>query len=206
MNNLVTTPNQDLIRMAKDKVAVNWGQAILAFVVYMLISMVIGFIPFASLILGGALMLGWSLWSLNVKRNGVFRMEDIFDGFNNFTKALGTYLLMVVLIILWTLLLIIPGIIKALAYSQAMYVLADNPDINAMDALRKSEEMMKGNKTKYFLMMLIFFLLSILCLFTLGIGFLFLAPVMQVTMAEFYDEIRTNMGEMEDEVSLIGEE
>ncbi len=208
MNNLVTTPNTDLLRMAKDKVAVNWGQAIITFLLYMAVAFGIGLIPFGigSIILSGPLMLGVAIWALRVRRNSEFAVENLFSGFSNFGNALGTYLLMMVLVLLWTLLLIIPGIIKSLAYSQAMYILADEPDINAMDALRKSEQMMKGNKTKYFVLLLIFGLLSLLCLLTLGIGFLFLLPVMQVTMAEFYDEIKRNMGEQEDEIGQIGEE
>jgi uncharacterized membrane protein len=204
MNQLVKTSNSDLIGDARKILSENWGGAIVATLIYLAISMVIGFIPGASLILGGPLMLGWALWALGVNRNQDFDYNKIFEGFNNFGNSLVTYLLMIVFIILWTLLLIIPGIIKGLAYSQIFYILADKPDIKPMEALRQSEAMMKGNKTKYFLLMLLFFLLALACVLTLGIGFLFLIPLIQVTTARFYQELKG--GEENNEVELIGTE
>ncbi len=204
MNQLVKTSNSDLIGDARKILSENWGGAIIATLIYLAISMVIGFIPGASLILGGPLMLGWALWALGVNRNQDFDYNKIFEGFNNFGNSLVTYLLMIVFIILWTLLLIIPGIIKGLAYSQTFYILADKPDIKPMEALRQSEAMMKGNKTKYFLLILLFFLLALACVLTLGIGFLFLIPLMQVTTARFYQELKGD--EENNEVELIGTE
>jgi uncharacterized membrane protein len=204
MNQLVKTSNSDLIGDARKILSENWGGAIVATLIYLAISLVIGFIPGASLILGGPLMLGWALWALGVNRNQDFDYNKIFEGFNNFGNSLVTYLLMVIFIILWTLLFIIPGIIKGLAYSQTFYILADKPDIKPMEALRQSEAMMKGNKTKYFLLMLLFFLLALACLLTLGIGFLFLIPLIQVTTARFYQELKG--GEENNEVELIGTE
>ena len=204
MNQLVKTSNSDLIGDARKILSENWGGAIVATLIYLAISLVIGFIPGASLILGGPLMLGWALWALGVNRNQDFDYNKIFEGFNNFGNSLVTYLLMVIFIILWTLLFIIPGIIKGLAYSQTFYILADKPDIKPMEALRQSEAMMKGNKTKYFLLILLFFLLALACLLTLGIGFLFLIPLIQVTTARFYQELKG--GEENNEVELIGTE
>lgn len=201
-------PNQEIIQYAKEKVSANWGMAILAFVIYIVVSSLLSFVPFGSIILTGPLVLGLSIWSLNILRNDEFDLESLFAGFNNFAKALGTYLLMVLLIILWSLLFIIPGIVKSLAYSQVIFILADEPEIGAMDALRKSEAMMKGNKTKYFLLGLILGLLAIACIFTLGIGFLFLFPVSKVAMAKFYEEVRMNYdGEsgFDSEIEMIGE-
>ncbi|MBT6236192.1 MAG: DUF975 family protein [Bacteroidetes bacterium] len=208
MNNSISMPNQEIIQYAKEKVSANWGMAILAFVIYIVVSSLLSFVPFGSIILTGPLVLGLSIWSLNILRNDEFDLESLFAGFNNFAKALGTYLLMVLLIILWSLLFIIPGIVKSLAYSQVIFILADEPEIGAMDALRKSEAMMKGNKTKYFLLGLILGLLAIACIFTLGIGFLFLFPVSKVAMAKFYEEVRMKYdGEsgFDSEIEMIGE-
>lgn len=210
MNNSIQISNSDLVASGKDLASINWGQAILASVIFGLISAVTGAIPFGSLIVGGPLMLGYSIWALKVAREEDFQIDYLFDGFRNFGNSLATYLLSVLLIILWSLLLIIPGIIKALAYSQAIFILADEPDIRPMEALRKSEAMMKGHKTKYFLLGLIFMLLSIACILTLGIGFFFLMPVMQITVARFYDEVRANYtGEeykssVEEDIEQIG--
>jgi uncharacterized membrane protein len=100
------------------------------------------------------------------------------------------YLLVVLYIILWTLLLIVPGIIAALSYSMTFYILADEPAIKAEDALRKSKAMMDGYKLKLFYLCLWFFLLALLCVLTLGIGFLWFIPFVNVTMAKFYDDIK----------------
>jgi len=113
----------------------------------------------------------------------------IFSGFNYFANTLVTYLLMVLYILLWTLLLIIPGIIAALSYSMTFYILVDEPTIKAQEALDRSKKMMDGHKMKLFYLCLRFWGLAILCLFTLGIGFLWLIPYMQVTTACFYDDI-----------------
>jgi uncharacterized membrane protein len=91
---------------------------------------------------------------------------------------------------LWALLLVIPGIIAALGYSMTFYILADDESIKAEDALKKSKLMMEGHKLKLFYLYLRFFLLALLCVLTLGIGFLWLIPFINITMAKFYDDIR----------------
>ena len=88
--------------------------------------------------------------------------------------------------------LIIPGIIKAIAYSQLFYILAEDPDISAQDALRKSEAMMYGHKWQYFWLVLSFIGWSILCILTLGIGYLWLIPYMNVSFANFYMDVKDN--------------
>ena len=213
MNNAISISNEEILRYAKDKVSQNWGMVIVASILVGLMSLVAGQInlrgvPLGSLVLTGPITLGYAIWALNVLRNDEFEIERILDGFKNFGNSLATYLLMVLLVILWSLLLIIPGIIKALAYSQALFILADEPDIAPMEALRKSEAMMKGNKTKYFLLGLIFLLLSILCVFTLGIGFFFLLPLIQVTLAKFYQEVRVQFTGVDDisEIESLGTE
>ena len=97
---------------------------------------------------------------------------------------------MAVFILLWMLLLIIPGIIAALAYSQTFYILAEDESIGAMDALKKSKEMMNGYKWKYFCLSLRFLGWVLLCILTLGIGFLWLAPYVEVSYAHFYEELK----------------
>jgi uncharacterized membrane protein len=99
---------------------------------------------------------------------------------------------MILFILLWTLLLIIPGIIAAISYSMTFYILADDNSIGAMDAIDKSKKMMDGYKWKYFCLGLRFLGWALLCILTLGIGFLWLMPYMQVSMAKFYDDVKAN--------------
>jgi uncharacterized membrane protein len=101
---------------------------------------------------------------------------------------------MALFVFLWSLLLIIPGIIAALSYAMAFYILADDKEktVKAMEAIDKSKVMMYGYNWKLFCLGLRFFLLSLLCILTLGIGFLWLMPYMQVSLAKFYDDVKAN--------------
>jgi len=99
---------------------------------------------------------------------------------------------MLIFILLWTLLLIVPGIIAAISYSMTFYIIADDNSIAAKEAIDKSKKMMDGYKWKFFCIGLRFFGLALLCVLTLGIGFLWLFPYIQVTVAKFYDDIKAN--------------
>ena len=191
------TENVVLMRMARESLKGNWGLAIGTFVVYMIIISAIQgiahhtpMVGLVSLIIGGPFALGISIFSLALSRNTEARLEQIFQGFNDFGNTLGTYLLMVLIIILWMLLLIIPGIIVAISYSMTFYIIADDRSLGGMEALNKSKKMMNGYKLKFFYLGLRFFLLALLCILTLGIGFLWLVPYMNVSIAKFYDDIK----------------
>lgn len=193
------TENVVLMRMARESLSGKWGLAVGTFFVYLLIVGAIQggvrFYPVSGIvgiILAGPMALGVSIFSLALARNQQARFEQIFDGFFNFVTSLAAYLLMVLFVILWTLLLIIPGIIAALSYSLTFFILADDPAIGPMEAIDKSKKMMYGFKWKYFCLSLRFLGWAILCLFTLGIGFLWLIPYMQVSFANFYDDVKAN--------------
>ena len=190
------TENLVLMQMAKESLKGKWGLAIGTIVVYLLIVLCIQEIPIvgaiASLIIAGPFALGLAYFSLSISRNQEAKLEQIFQGFNNFGTALSAYLLMIGFILLWTLLLIIPGIIAAMSYSMTVYIIADDNSIGAMDAIDKSKKMMDGYKWKLFRLGLRFLGWSLLCILTLGIGFLWLMPYMQVSMAKFYDDVKAN--------------
>jgi len=198
----MNTENITLMRAARESLKGNWGVAIVTFLIYTLLTSTSGslrasdsFLTISAtitLIIGGPLALGAAIFSLSLARGKEARLEQIFLGFNNFSTAFITYLLILVYVLLWTLLFIIPGIIAALGYSMTFYILVDDPLIKPQDALRKSKSMMNGYKEKLFYLCLRFFLLSILCILTLGIGFLWLIPYFHVTMAKFYDDIKGN--------------
>ncbi|MEH7886427.1 DUF975 family protein [Bacillus sp. JJ1609] len=103
-------------------------------------------------------------------------------------KVIGTSILMGIFTMLWTLLLIIPGIIKGIAYSQAFFLMKDNPEYSALEAITESRKRMKGYKWKYFLMNLSFIGWIFIAIFTLGIGFLWLTPYIATANATFYNE------------------
>ena len=91
---------------------------------------------------------------------------------------------------LWTLLLIIPGIVKYYAYAMTPYILVDNPELSANQAINLSCKMMKGHKFDLFYLQLSFIGWGILSVFTLGIGFLWLMPYMLTAQASFYQDIK----------------
>ena len=218
--NEMNTENVVLMRMARESLSGKWGLAIGTFVVYLLAIGCISLI-LLGVIVAGPMALGLAVFSLSLARNQEARLEQIFVGFRKFGTSLLAYLLSIVFIILWMLvpilqvfvfsyildilgigigvwwlysqpIMIIPGIIAAISYSMTFYIIADDDSIGAMAAIDKSKLMMNGYKWKYFRLGLRFLGLALLCILTLGIGFLWLAPYMQVTMAKFYDDIKYN--------------
>lgn len=188
------TENSVLMQNARESLNGKWGVAVGVSVIYLLIVGSIGIIPIvgslASLFIAGHFAVGLSTFSLAISRNQDARIEQLFQGFNNYVTILGAYLLMILYILLWALLLIIPGIIAALSYSMTFYILADDDTIRAQEALDKSKKMMDGYKWKYFCLGLRFIGWALLCLLTLGIGFFWLVPYIHVSVAKFYDDIK----------------
>lgn len=104
-----------------------------------------------------------------------------------FLKTVGALLLTNIFVSLWCLLLVIPGIIKMYDYYMVGYILADDPDMSAMDALRKSKEMMRGHRWNTFVLNLSFIGWTLLGAITFGIVDIFyVRPYMEATDAELY--------------------
>lgn len=100
--------------------------------------------------------------------------------------------LMMLFTYLWMLLLIVPGIIKAFAYSMTPYILKDYPELSANQAINLSIKMMKGHKFDYFYLQLSFIGWGLLSILTLGIGYIWLMPYMYASMAAFYEDIKND--------------
>lgn len=137
-------------------------------------------------------------WGLNVaflenhrkSNNDPFGVECLFRGYRDYFRIVGTLLLGFIYIILWSLLLFVPGIIKGLSYSMTYYILLDRPDLKYNSAIELSMDMMRGHKWDLFWLYITFIGWGILCIFTLGIGFFWLIPYMNSTMANFYEEVK----------------
>ena len=117
-------------------------------------------------------------------------IENMFSGFGNFLSAFVLELVNAILVCLWSLLLIVPGIVASLSYSMSFFILNDNKTLTASEARRKSVELMKGHKWELFCLNFSFigwFLLSIL---TFGILLLWVIPYMGLANAEFYKELK----------------
>lgn len=114
--------------------------------------------------------------------------------FNNFGHKVCGMFLMYVFIFLWSLLFLIPGIIKTFSYAMTPYILEENPELSANQAIDRSRAMMKGHKFDLFYLWLSFIGWGILCMFTLGIGFLWLTPYMYTATASFYEDVKADYG------------
>ena len=113
-------------------------------------------------------------------------------GFGNYWHKVWGMLLMHIMIFLWTLLLIIPGIIKWFSYAMTPFILEENPELGASDAIHRSRMMMRGHKFDLFYLYLSFIGWFILCIFTAGIGFLWLGPYVDTALAAFYEEVKAD--------------
>lgn len=190
--------NSELRLMARQQLQGKWGMSILVCFLCSLILGGVGAIPFAglvaSLVIAGPFTLGQTIYFVRLKRGDKPPLEVMFDGFSKFKTSFLLYLLYSIFVLLWSLLLIIPGIIAALSYSMSFYILYDNPQMTSMEALRASKEMMRGYKGKLFLLYLSFIGWALLCVLTLGIGYLWLAPYIQTATANFYDNLKNSRG------------
>ncbi len=196
MSTLSITENKVLMAKARESLKGKWGLAIGTTVVFMLITIGVQFIPvigfIISMLISGAMSIGLAIFALSLSRKQDAKLSVIFDGFQKFGVGLGAYLLMTLFVILWFVLLIIPGIIAAISYSMTYYIIAENDSIGPLEAITKSKEMMRGNKWKFFCLCFRFLGWALLCIITFGIGYLWLFPYMIVSFAQFYDDLKEN--------------
>ena len=141
-----------------------------------------------------ALPLSWGLTVslLRNHREESVDLENLFDGFRGgrYTRVFCALFLVNLFTFLWALLLIIPGIMKAFSYALTPYILLDEPELTARQAITRSCEIMQGRRWKLFCLYLSFIGWGILCLLTFGIGFLWLVPYMNASVAAFYEDAR----------------
>ncbi|MDL2242979.1 DUF975 family protein, partial [Bacteroidales bacterium OttesenSCG-928-K03] len=180
---------------AKQTLKGMWGTAAIGTLVYMLIVGVIGCIPIfgqiAVLVIGGPMALGYISFIIALKSDKEnARIERLFDGFKDFVRLLIANLLMVLYIFLWSLLFVIPGLIMIYAYSMTFYILAEDKEISASDAIRKSKQMMMGNKWKLFCLQIRFFGWVLLCGLTFGILLFWIKPYLDMAVLNFYYDIK----------------
>ncbi|PWW05073.1 uncharacterized protein DUF975 [Paenibacillus cellulosilyticus] len=192
-------------RRARESLRGQWGKSVGAILLASIPSFILAFLglfshtlkvagDIMSYVIAGMIALGTAAFFLGISRHQKPPAKSIYQGFNNPGKAFLLYILMAIFICLWTLLLIIPGIIAAYRYSQAYYILTDNPNISPLEAIRRSKEMMVGHKWRLFVLQLTFIGWALLCILTLGIGYLWLGAYISVASAHFYDEVN-NQGE-----------
>lgn len=154
--------------------------------VYFSVAGILGFVQF---IIGGTIQLGYAQYLLKQHDKQDFRLNDLFSQFDRFGQGFAQAFLRGLYILLWSLLFIIPGIIKGLSYAMTPFIMAEHPEMTASEAITASKEMMDGHKGELFWLELTFIGWGILCALTLGIGNLFLNPYMNASYAAFYRSI-----------------
>ncbi len=186
--------NEEIRREAREFLKDKWLNLALVWLIFgavlSLVPATLGIGGIVALIVGGPLMLGISRIFLKLWHRQDFQIEEMFQGFNDFSRSLVAYLLMCLYVFLWSLLLVVPGIIAAISYSMTFYILAEDPKIEAEEALRKSKAMMEGHKSEYFSLMISFIGWFLLACLTFGVGFLFLNSYATMSSALFYQRLK----------------
>lgn len=175
---------------AKANLKGNLGTSFLAEIAGDAIVSVVSLIPF-----GGMLVTG----PLNVGKAGIYTMNtdqqkpgftDLFNGFRqNFGETFLLGIVKSIFLMLWTLLFIIPGIIKCYSYAMAEYLMARESDLTAMEAIQKSRTLMAGNKMRLFMLNLSFIGWILLMIVTFGIAAFYAVPYMKTAKTEFFNDI-----------------
>lgn len=124
--------------------------------------------------------------------NKKWSLEYIFKNINIFFKLLNGFVISFTLIILWSLLFVIPGIIKFLSYSQILFILLENPNFTYKEAIKKSAELMRHNRLNYLKFILSFIVWGFLSCITLGGGFILLIPYFFLSSVAFYKKINNS--------------
>lgn len=126
---------------------------------------------------------------------------------NSFSLAFGNWLhvvwgmiLSTIYIFLWTLLLIIPGIIKSYSYALTPYILVEHPEMSANEAIEESMRLMDGHKFDLFYLQLSFIGWAILSILSLGLGVFWLIPYQMTAQAAFYRDIKNEAMPLQDSV------
>ena len=194
--------NKLIMKEAQESLKGKWGISIAACIIAGATTIMITFLGgylinedwggnLLSLFVTPPIGVGLALFFLNVHSGNKLEIKTIFNPFKEvWLNSVLAYFMMIVIIVLGTILFIIPGIIASLMFSQVLYIIAEDNKINPYNALVKSKKMMEGNKWKLFKIIIRILLLAIVCILTLGIGFIWLAPYQNAVYAKFYNTIK----------------
>jgi uncharacterized membrane protein len=180
-----------------------WGKAAIASLIAFIILELFGsspsffMDPIPSMVLQGVLSVlllplawGYITFFLRIIRDENLDYGHLFDGFNQYFRIFLAELLKGIYILLWALLLIIPGLIKEYSYAMTEFILKDNPEMSGEEAICESMRLMQGHKMQLFLLDLSMIGWLILSILTLGIGLLFLMPYNYTAHAHFYEDLK----------------
>ena len=185
--------------MAKEQIKGKiWNLLAVMLIIYVIIwaaSLILGMIPYVGALLGAVVVMPMTISLIRiylavVNEDKKPQIADAFGGYDDAWSAIKVSLLVTAFTYLWSLLFIVPGIIKYCSYSQAYYILAENKGMSAIEAINRSKAMMEGHKMDFFILGLSFIGWGIVGLITLGVAYIWIMPYMQATYTNFYNSIK----------------
>lgn len=182
---------KDYRKLAWSKLTGNWGVAIVVFLLYTVIISISTSVGVGPLLLSGLMGVGLFGVYLDIVRGKQAKIEGMFDGFREgIVNNLLAGILITIFTALWTLLFFIPGIVKSYSYSMTYFILKDNPEMSANDAITESRKMMNGNKWRLFCLDFSYIGWFLLCLLTAGLLSFLVQPYMYAAHAAFYESLK----------------
>lgn len=193
----------ELKQQAKAQLKGNLGMLLLCMLVYVLVcfavSLIGGFIfskvpvllYVVTYVVVPPILIGYYMVYLQATYGEKPQVATLFRPYKEcWVQSILLNLLVTIFTFLWTLLLIVPGIIKTFSYSQAMYILAENPDMSAKEAINESKQIMDGHKLDLFVLHLSFIPWQLLSIVTFGLAYIYVAPYMTLTITNFYHNVK----------------
>ncbi len=195
---------------ARQNLKGNWGTAIGITLLFGICCFALGFlcvVPFVGIIAMSIIVtvfiFGQITFFVELMRGNNNGVDTLFGSFNKTLNTFFISFLTGLFTFLWSLLFLIPGIIKSYSYSMALYIYKDNNNLSATECITKSRQLMDGNKFRYFCLQLSFIGWYFLCMFTFGIGYIWLVPYIQASTAAFYCDI---VGEKQEQEIIVEEQ
>lgn len=185
----------ELKKLAKSQIKGHIGILFLLFLIEIGICAALNFIPITGYILNSFFIMPTfnfafvrTYLDLSIGINP--EISNFFNSFSDFWIAAKIYFITNLFVLLWSLLFIIPGIIKAFSYSMTIFIASENKGISTLEAIKRSESMMKGHKMEFFLLFLSFIGWILLGVITFGIAYICVIPYISATSANFYNKIK----------------
>lgn len=192
----------ELKAAAKQQISGKIGVLFLISLVIAVVGGLVGVIPvvgslISAVVLTPAFALSLATIYLGVTRGEKPQVSDAFKCVSNFWPAFKVTFLTGLFVSLWSLLFVIPGIVKSFSYSMALYIQAENPGKPALECIAESKAMTEGHKMELFVLGLSFIGWALLCGITLGIASIWVIPYMEATMANAYYKLKSAVVEAE---------
>jgi uncharacterized membrane protein len=186
---------RDFRKMATEKCQFNQTNLLVIFLIVLIIASAIQATTIVGLILMGPLTMGVIKVITKVYNGEKADLQDVFytlneTGLRTFGKSVEANLLITLFTFLWSLLFVIPGIIKSYSYAMTFYIIDENPDIAVEEAIDESKRIMHGNKWRLFCLDLSYIGWIFLCILTFGILYLWITPKMELARYLFYKNLK----------------